>query len=97
MIRPPFGTSLVLLLAAISCSSPCLDVQSVLCRCAGQTQSERSNCETAAAAQESLSSPDDRARAACETLLPDCEKVVAAGCDGLKTADGKRACGLSLP
>jgi len=86
-----------LLTSGAGCSSPCLDIQTVLCRCAGQTQSERSNCEAAASTQESLSPPDAKALAACEALLPSCEKVVAQSCESLKGVEGKRACGLALP
>ncbi len=97
MNRSRVIAALVLLASSAGCSSPCLDIQTVLCRCAGQTQSERSNCETAASEQESVSPPDDAALAVCEALLPDCERVIAQGCDSLKSAAGKRACGLSLP
>ncbi len=85
------------LLAAWGCSSPCHQVQQALCRCVGQTQTERSSCEDAASAQESLAPPTDAQLAACEALLPGCEKVVAAGCEGLRTGEGRKACGLALP
>jgi hypothetical protein len=82
--------------AAVGCASPCQQVQQALCRCAGQTQTERSSCEDAASAQESLSPPTDAQFSTCEALLAGCEQVVAAGCEQLRTEKGKKACGLAL-
>ena len=84
-------------LTVTGCSTPCHQVQQALCQCVGQTQTERSSCEDAASAQESLSPPSDTQLAACDALLQGCEKVVAAGCEGLRTEEGKKACGLALP
>jgi hypothetical protein len=97
---PPVRLGALLLLVgglSAACASPCHQVQQALCRCVGRTQTERSSCEDAASAQEALSPPSDSQLASCEALLTGCERVVAAGCEGLRTEEGKKACGLALP
>lgn len=78
-----------------ACTSPCMQVQQVLCQCQGSTQNERNACEDAASAQEKLAPPDDTQLAACETILPECEAQVALGCDTLDTPAGRTACGIA--
>ena len=80
-----------------ACSSPCLQVQQVLCQCQGSTQSERSTCEDNAKQQESLQPPSDATQDTCDQLLPGCEAIIdgGAGCASLQTDEGRKACGLA--
>jgi hypothetical protein len=81
---------------AAACSSPCMQVQQLLCQCQGSTQTERNSCEDAASAQENLAPPDAAQLAACEALIPECEALLATGCAPLETPAGRAACGLSF-
>jgi hypothetical protein len=78
-----------------ACTSPCMQVQQLLCQCQGSTQTERNTCEDAASAQEQLAPPDEAQLAACEALVPECEAQVAQGCDTLDTPAGRVACGIA--
>lgn len=82
---------------AQACSSPCIQVQQVLCQCQGRTQSERNTCEDNAKQQESLQPPSDSTQQTCEQLLPGCEAIIdgGGGCASLQTDEGRKACGLS--
>ena len=91
--------ALAAIIAAVfqACSSPCLQVQQVLCQCQGATQSERNTCEDNAKQQESLQPPSDSTQDTCDKLLPGCEAIIdgGSGCPSLQTDEGRKACGLS--
>ncbi len=99
MSRPPMlRLALAAALLAAACSSPCFQIQQTLCLCQGLTQTERTNCEDAASAQEQLATESAAQLSVCQSLLPQCAKLIGPngeGCDKLQTAAGRRTCGLS--
>lgn len=85
-----------LIVAVAGCTTPCMEIQQIMCSCEGQTQDARNFCEDAAKAQADLSPPTNADERVCESLLPGCQAVVDEGCDKLQTQEGKRACGLAV-
>ena len=87
----------ILVLAVAACASPCIQVMQAVCLCSGQTTEQRTQCEDYWKAQEKLDPPTDAELATCEQILPGCEALVAdgAGCDDLRTDEGRRTCGMT--
>lgn len=80
--------SILLLLGATSCSTPCEELAEKRCACL-PTTSERDACERRAADQRSKRPPSDADEDRCDALLAGCD------CHQLGTREGKRACGLA--
>lgn len=87
--------ALALIAGASGCTAPCLRVQEILCECQGRTQDERQRCMQIAEAQERLAPPGPAQQEICAGLIEGCEAAVAAGCETLRTVEGKQACGLA--
>mgnify|MGYP001320360443 FL=1 len=86
-----FGTLFLLLLFATSlggCATPCEELAEKRCSCE-PTITERNACENRAEQQRSRRPPTSADEDRCEALLETCS------CDRLRTAEGKRACGLA--
>ncbi len=97
MIRGTAAALFALFLLA-GCANPCENIQTTLCLCQGLTQTERTNCQNAATAQEQLATPSAAQLSVCQQLLPGCEKLIGPngeGCDQLQTEAGRKTCGLS--
>jgi hypothetical protein len=85
-MRPIAVTLLVL--PALACSQPCLELAQKLCDCQ-PTTSLRDQCRQRASADNGSKNPPADAELACASLLSRCD------CHQIGTADGKRACGLA--
>lgn len=88
--------TLVFAAATAGCTTPCVEIQQIMCSCEGQTQDARNLCEDAANAQADLAPPTDDDQLVCDALLAGCQAIVDEGCDKLQTREGKRACGLAV-
>jgi hypothetical protein len=90
MLRPGLAilTVLLSLLLASACATPCEELAERRCACE-PTVSERNACENRAEQQRSRHPPSDADEERCERLLRTCD------CARLRTAQGKRDCGLA--
>lgn len=83
-------TILLFLLAAplAACTTPCEELAEKRCACA-PTVAEKNACENRAEQQRSRNPPTDADEERCESFLRTCD------CSRLRTAEGKRDCGLA--
>lgn len=88
MLRFGYPLLLLVALALGGCTTPCEELAERRCACA-PTISERNACENRAEQQRAREPPTDADEERCEAFLETCD------CARLRTAQGKRDCGLA--
>lgn len=91
-----FASVVLALCLFAGCSSPCVDIQVLLCTCEGQTQDERNQCKTNAQSQEDALAPSEAETTFCTANYDACAAQIEQGCETLQTPAGRAVCGLAL-